>query len=81
MLYLAKLIFTPDEARVKVRLGNKRLYDRLIYIQFGEEQGKHGNPSKHPTDCQCRAVHIWRRSFDVPPPNGESLEVRFALTF
>jgi len=20
-------------------------------------------------------VHIWRRSFDVPPPNGESLEL------
>lgn len=24
-------------------------------------------------------VHIWRRSYDVPPPNGESLKVRFPL--
>ena len=25
-------------------------------------------------------VHIWRRSFDVPPPNGESLEMTAART-
>jgi 2,3-bisphosphoglycerate-dependent phosphoglycerate mutase len=25
-------------------------------------------------------VHIWRRSFDVPPPNGESLELTAART-
>ncbi len=31
-------------------------------------------------------VHVWRRSYDVPPPGGESLEVttrrpRLALLF
>jgi 2,3-bisphosphoglycerate-dependent phosphoglycerate mutase len=25
-------------------------------------------------------VHIWRRSYDVPPPNGESLELTAART-
>jgi 2,3-bisphosphoglycerate-dependent phosphoglycerate mutase len=25
-------------------------------------------------------VHIWRRSFDTPPPNGESLELTAART-
>ena len=25
-------------------------------------------------------VHIWRRSYDVPPPNGESLEMTAART-
>lgn len=24
-------------------------------------------------------VHIWRRSYDIPPPEGESLEVRTVL--
>jgi 2,3-bisphosphoglycerate-dependent phosphoglycerate mutase len=40
---------------------------------YGDLQGlnKQGTRDQYGAD----QVHIWRRSYDVPPPNGESLEL------
>ena len=43
---------------------NERDYGDLVGLNKAETAKKYG-------DAQ---VHIWRRSFDVPPPGGESLE-------
>ncbi|PWJ43855.1 2,3-bisphosphoglycerate-dependent phosphoglycerate mutase [Sediminitomix flava] len=39
---------------------------------YGELQGK--NKTKTAEEFGEEQVHLWRRSYDVPPPNGESLE-------
>lgn len=53
-----KLPITKDEAL------NERHY--------GDLQGK--NKAETAEEFGAEQVHIWRRSFDVPPPNGESLK-------
>ena len=49
---------------------NERMYGDLQGLDKQETREKHG-PEQ---------VHIWRRSYDVPPPNGESLELTAART-
>src|SRR6185503_4670649 len=49
---------------------NERMYGDLQGLDKGETAKKYG-------DAQ---VHIWRRSYDVPPPNGESLKDTAART-
>ena len=44
---------------------NERHYGSLQGLNKAETAEKHG----------AEQVHIWRRSFDVPPPEGESLEM------
>ncbi len=39
---------------------------------YGDLQGK--NKAETAEEFGAEQVHIWRRSFDVPPPNGESLK-------
>ena len=53
-----KLIYTRNESL------NERDYGDLVGLNKAETANKYGKEQ----------VHIWRRSFDVPPPNGESLE-------
>lgn len=47
---------------------NERMYGELQGLNKAETAEKYGKEQ----------VHIWRRSFDVPPPNGESLEMTAA---
>ncbi|CUI15795.1 phosphoglycerate mutase [Candidatus Protochlamydia naegleriophila] len=47
---------------------NERMYGELQGVNKAEMAEKYG-PEQ---------VHIWRRSFDVPPPNGESLQMTAA---
>ncbi len=53
-----KLIYEKDQ-----RL-NERDYGDLVGLNKSETANKFGKDQ----------VHIWRRSFDTPPPNGESLK-------
>ena len=50
-----------------------RVDERLNERHYGDLQGlnKAETAEIHGAD----QVHIWRRSFDVPPPGGESLEM------
>lgn len=43
---------------------NERHYGDLQGLDKDETRARHGDEQ----------VHIWRRSFDVPPPNGEALK-------
>jgi len=45
---------------------------------YGDLQGK--NKAQTAQEFGEEQVHIWRRSFDVPPPNGESLKDTAART-
>jgi len=45
---------------------------------YGDLQGK--NKAQTAAEFGEEQVHIWRRSFDVPPPNGESLKDTAART-
>ncbi len=45
---------------------------------YGDLQGL--NKADTATRFGKEQVHIWRRSYDVPPPNGESLEMTAART-
>jgi 2,3-bisphosphoglycerate-dependent phosphoglycerate mutase len=47
---------------------NERMYGELQGVNKADMAEKYG----------AEQVHIWRRSFDVPPPNGESLEMTAA---
>jgi len=49
---------------------NERHYGDLQGLDKGETAKKYGDEQ----------VHIWRRSYDVPPPNGESLKDTAART-
>ena len=40
---------------------------------YGDLQGLNKDATREQYGAE--QVHIWRRSFDVPPPNGESLEL------
>ena len=44
---------------------NERMYGDLQGLNKDDTRQKYGD----------QQVHIWRRSYDVPPPNGESLEL------
>ena len=49
---------------------NERMYGDLQGLDKQETRDKYGDEQ----------VHIWRRSYDVPPPSGESLELTAART-
>jgi 2,3-bisphosphoglycerate-dependent phosphoglycerate mutase len=49
---------------------NERHYGDLQGLNKADTARKYG----------AEQVHIWRRSFDIPPPNGESLETTAART-
>ncbi len=49
---------------------NERFYGKLQGMNKDEARKKFGKDQ----------VHIWRRSFDVPPPNGESLKMTLKRT-
>lgn len=49
---------------------NERHYGDLQGLDKGETAQKYGDEQ----------VHIWRRSYDIPPPNGESLKDTAART-
>lgn len=54
-----------NEIRITKHLAlNERAYGDLEGLNKAETAEKFGKEQ----------VHIWRRSFDVPPPNGESLK-------
>jgi len=40
---------------------------------YGDLQGLDKDETREQYGAE--QVHVWRRSFDVPPPNGESLEL------
>ena len=52
--------------------------DRLNERHYGDLQGlnKAETAEKHGAE----QVHIWRRSFDIPPPGGESLKMNAERT-
>ncbi|HAG62036.1 MAG: phosphoglycerate mutase [Legionellales bacterium] len=45
---------------------------------YGDLQGMNKDEARETFGAD--QVHIWRRSFDIPPPNGESLEMTAART-
>jgi 2,3-bisphosphoglycerate-dependent phosphoglycerate mutase len=49
---------------------NERMYGDLQGLDKQETRDKYGDDQ----------VHIWRRSYDIPPPNGESLQLTAART-
>lgn len=49
---------------------NERYYGELQGLDKNETKRRYGEDQ----------VHIWRRSYDVPPPKGESLELTAART-
>ena len=61
-------------------LNELKIYisDKLNERYYGDLQGRNKEQARHEFGAQ--QVHIWRRSYDVPPPNGESLEMTAART-
>jgi 2,3-bisphosphoglycerate-dependent phosphoglycerate mutase len=53
-------------------------HEALNERHYGDLQGK--NKAETAQEFGEEQVHIWRRSFDVPPPNGESLKDTAART-
>ncbi len=53
-----------DLSVVRDQALNERMYGDLQGLNKAETAAKFGDEQ----------VHIWRRSYDVPPPNGESLK-------
>ena len=50
------------------------IYDlRLNERHYGDLQGMNKDDARK--EFGEEQVHIWRRSFDIPPPNGESLKM------
>lgn len=43
------------------------------FLRYGELQGL--NKQETADRYGKEQVHVWRRSYDTPPPNGESLEM------
>ena len=61
---------TPDIPTERDKALNERMYGDLQGLNKAETAEKFG----------AEQVHIWRRSYDVPPPNGESLKDTAART-
>lgn len=67
---ILKEIGLPNIPVVKDKALNERHYGDLQGLNKAETAKKYGEEQ----------VHIWRRSYDVPPPNGESLKDTAART-
>jgi len=70
-----------DKREQWAKIYNKELEKRTIPVYqdwhlneryYGELQGK--NKKETADKYGAEQVHIWRRSYDVPPPNGECLK-------
>ena len=71
----AEIIMSRNNVSGKIPvMKDQRLNER----HYGDLQGlnKAGTAEKHGAE----QVHIWRRSFDVPPPGGESLKMNAERT-
>lgn len=62
---ILKEIGQENLTTIKNEALNERDYGDLTGLNKDDARAKWGEEQ----------VHIWRRSFDVPPPNGESLEM------
>ena len=79
------LIFTSDLIRAQktaeiILEGNFKSENvqtitdfRLNERHYGDLQGMNKDNARR--EFGKKQVHIWRRSFDIPPPNGESLKM------
>ncbi len=79
------LVFTSDLIRAQktaeiIIEGNSKAENiqtitdfRLNERHYGDLQGMNKDEARR--EFGEEQVHIWRRSFDVPPPNGESLKM------
>lgn len=68
--------FTPmddDSSELKI-YSSEKLNERY----YGDLQGL--NKDWASQQYGAEQVHLWRRSYDVPPPNGESLQMTAART-
>ena len=68
--------FTPAEGDANVL----KIYvsDKLNERYYGDLQGLNKDwASRH---FGAEQVHLWRRSYNIPPPNGESLQMTAART-
>ena len=63
-------IYSPETEKETIPVY---ISPRLNERYYGELQGL--NKAKTSEKYGKEQVHIWRRSFDVPPPGGESLEM------
>jgi 2,3-bisphosphoglycerate-dependent phosphoglycerate mutase len=59
-----------DVPTIRDQALNERHYGDLQGLNKTQTAAKFGKEQ----------VHIWRRSYDIPPPNGESLEMTAART-
>ncbi len=66
--------FTPTEGDIR----DLKIYlsSRLNERYYGDLQGQ--NKAVARRRFGAAQVHLWRRSYDVPPPNGESLKMTAA---
>ncbi len=87
--HLAKInldvIFTSELIRAKKTAGlilEENLNSKMIPIicdqrlnerHYGDLQGMNHDVAREKFGAE--QIHIWRRSFDIPPPNGESLKM------
>ena len=87
--FTPQIAFTSELQRAQKTLGlilNELALTALPVIKdqalnerhYGDLQGK--NKAETAAEFGEDQVHIWRRSFDVPPPNGESLKDTAART-
>ncbi len=62
--YILEGIGQPDLERIEDAAINERDYGDLVGLNKDDARVKWGDEQ----------VHIWRRSYDIPPPGGESLK-------
>tara|TARA_B100000029_G_C17578760_1_gene958957 strand:- start:185 stop:796 length:612 start_codon:yes stop_codon:yes gene_type:complete len=60
-----KYLRKKDGDLIRIDKINERDYGNLVGLNKKETMEKYGE----------KQVHIWRRSYDVPPPGGESLKM------
>ena len=77
LFYTSKLKRAIDTAVIAVKYLNKDNYDLiqdacLNERDYGELVGLNKSETKQKFGEE--QVHIWRRSYDIPPPGGESLK-------
>jgi len=60
---------------VGVDLSELKIYisEKLNERYYGDLQGKNKDAARK--EYGADKVHLWRRSYDIPPPGGESLEM------
>lgn len=66
----AKIILEENLKEQSIQIINDL---RLNERHYGDLQGMNKDDARK--EFGAEQVHIWRRSFDIPPPNGESLKM------